>query len=84
MTLYEILKNIYKTNAAIGHAFPKKGKPRSSQGVGKWKKRGVPDDVAILCHINPDVPYIHEPLKNNFVHFDLPKVFPLSEDEHVS
>ncbi|MBI6550140.1 hypothetical protein [Xenorhabdus lircayensis] len=70
MNLYEILKNIYKTNAAIGHAFPRKGKPRSSQAVGKWKKRGVPEDVAILCHINPDIPYKHE------LRPDLPKVFP--------
>ncbi|MDE9495887.1 hypothetical protein KKJ09_20470 [Xenorhabdus bovienii] len=70
MNLYQILKSIYKTNAAIGCTFPRKGKPRSSQAVGKWKKRGVPEDVAILCHINPDIPYKHE------LHLDLPKVFP--------
>ncbi|MDE1480638.1 hypothetical protein [Xenorhabdus bovienii] len=77
MTLYEILKNIYRTNIAIGHAFPRKGKPRSSQGVGKWKKRGVPEDVAILCHVSPDIPYTHEPLgKSKAEYSDLPKVFP--------
>ena len=40
----------------------KKGKPRGSQGVGKWKTRGVPEDVAILCHLDPSIPYIHPDL----------------------
>ncbi|MDB9568091.1 hypothetical protein OW293_015985 [Providencia rettgeri] len=64
MSLYETLKGIYKTNAAIGKAFPLKGKARGSQGVGKWKWRGVPEDVAILCHYNPNIPYTHERLIN--------------------
>lgn len=59
MTLYEILKTQFKTNAAIGRRFPKKGRPRGSQGVGKWKTRGVPEDVAILCHLDPNIPYTH-------------------------
>lgn len=59
MTLYEILKIQFKTNAAIGRRFPKKGRPRGSQGVGKWKTRGVPEDVAILCHLDPSIPYTH-------------------------
>lgn len=62
MTLYEILKGIYKTNAAIGRAYPIKGKARGSQGVGKWKWRGVPEDVAILCHYDKKIPYTHERL----------------------
>ncbi|SQH13747.1 hypothetical protein [Providencia heimbachae] len=64
MNLYEILKGIYKTNAAIGKAYPLKGKVRSSQGVGKWKWRGVPEDVAILCHYDPCIPYTYERLVN--------------------
>lgn len=64
MGLYEILKGIHKTNAAIGMAYPLKGKPRSSQGVGKWKWRGVPEDVAILCHYDPEIPYTHELLNH--------------------
>ncbi|KAB0559996.1 hypothetical protein [Pantoea stewartii] len=62
MNLYEILKKHYKTNTNIGMNFPKRGKPRSSQAVGKWKFRGVPEDVAILCHINPEIPYEHPTL----------------------
>ena len=64
MTLYEILKAEFKTNAAIGRRFPKRGKPRGSQGVGKWKTRGVPEDVAILCHLDPKIPYQHPSLMN--------------------
>ncbi|CNI74768.1 Uncharacterised protein [Yersinia pekkanenii] len=60
MSLYLILKEKFKTNSAIGRRFPKKGKPRSSQGVGKWKCRGVPEDVAILCHLDADIAYSHE------------------------
>ncbi|MFQ6287589.1 hypothetical protein ACLMPM_19650 [Yersinia enterocolitica] len=60
MSLYFILKEKFKTNSAIGRRFPKKGKPRSSQGVGKWKFRGVPEDVAILCHLDTSIPYIHD------------------------
>ena len=62
MTLYEILKTQFKTNAAIGRRFPKKGRPRGSQGVGKWKTRGVPEDVDILCHLDPNIPYTHPSL----------------------
>ncbi len=64
MNLYEILKGIYKTNAAIGKAYPLKGRTRSSQGVGKWKWRGVPEDVAIRCHYDPNIPYTYERLVN--------------------
>ncbi|HHL2713120.1 TPA: hypothetical protein ACQ39K_004772 [Yersinia enterocolitica] len=60
MSLYLILKEKFKTNSAIGRRFPKKGKPRSSQGVGKWKVRGVPEDVAILCHLDSSIPYTHD------------------------
>ncbi|MCW2258538.1 hypothetical protein M2263_004629 [Providencia alcalifaciens] len=64
MNLYEILKGIHKTNAAIGKAYPLKGRARSSQGVGKWKWRGVPEDVAILCHYDPNISYTYERLVN--------------------
>ncbi|MEY0291160.1 hypothetical protein AB7303_20230 [Providencia rettgeri] len=64
MNLYEILKNMHKTNVAIGKAYPLKGRARSGQGVGKWKWRGVPEDVAILCHYDPNIPYTHERLIN--------------------
>lgn len=64
MTLYETLKVQFGTNAAIGRRFPKRGKARSSQAVGKWKNRGVPEDVAILCHIDGSIPYSHEPLNH--------------------
>ncbi|HFW4797475.1 TPA: hypothetical protein ACIBS5_002866 [Salmonella enterica subsp. diarizonae serovar 60-67:z35:-] len=59
MDLYDILKKHFRTNAAIGRYFPKKGKPRSSQAVGKWRNRGVPDDVAILCHLDSKIPYTY-------------------------
>lgn len=59
MDLYEILKSKFKTNVSIGRHFPKRGKARSGQAVGKWKNRGVPEDVAILCHLNADIPYSH-------------------------
>ncbi len=59
MTLFEILKRQFKTNTAIGKRFPRKGKPRSSQAVGKWAMRGVPEDVAILCHLDSTIPYSH-------------------------
>ena len=62
MTLFEILKQQFKTNTAIGKRFPRKGKPRSSQAVGKWEVRGVPEDVAILCHLDKDIPYSHQGL----------------------
>ncbi|MGS8101314.1 hypothetical protein [Providencia sp. PROV_01] len=72
MNLYEILKIIYKTNTAIGKAYPLKGKSRSGQAVGKWKRFGVPEDVAILCHYDPSIPYTHERLANesNIQHTD--------------
>lgn len=57
MDLYDTLKKHFRTNAAIGRHFPRKGKPRSGQSVGKWKKRGVPEDVAILCHLDTEIPY---------------------------
>lgn len=62
MSLYLILKEKFKTNAAIGRRFPKKGNSRSSQCVGKWKYRGVPEDVAILCHLDSSIPYLHKGL----------------------
>ncbi len=67
MELYEVLKGIYGSNAAIGRAFPRRGKPRSSQGVGKWKTRGVPEDVAILCHYAADIPYTHARLNDECI-----------------
>jgi len=63
MTLYEILKQQFKTNAAIGRRFPRRGTPRTSQCVGKWKIRGVPEDVAILCHLDEEIIYFHPPLR---------------------
>ncbi len=65
MTLYEILKQKFKTNAAIGRRFPRRGSARSSQAVGKWEKRGVPEDVAILCHLDEAIPYNHPDLTCN-------------------
>lgn len=59
MDLYDILKKHFRTNAAIGRYFPRKGKPRSGQCVGKWKRRGVPDDVVILCHLDSSIPYVY-------------------------
>ncbi|EBH8909558.1 hypothetical protein ACE2PP_005243 [Salmonella enterica] len=65
MTLYEILKQRFKTNTAIGKHFPRRGKARSSQAVGKWARRGVPEDVAILCHLDAEIPYRHPILTNS-------------------
>lgn len=62
MNLYKTLLAVYDSNAAIGRRFPRKGKPRSGQAVGKWKTRGVPEDVAILCHLDPNIPYTHPSL----------------------
>lgn len=64
MTLFEILKQQFKTNTAIGKRFPRKGKPRSSQAVGKWEMRGVPEGVAILCHLDSKIPYTHPGISN--------------------
>ena len=64
MTLFEILKQQFKTNPAIGKRFPRKGKPRSSQAVGKWEMRGVPEDVAILGHLDSKIPYTHPGISN--------------------
>lgn len=64
MDLYEILKNIFGSNVEIGRHFPRKGRARTGQAVGKWKKQGVPEDVAILCHLDPAIPYQHPPLTN--------------------
>lgn len=68
MNLYEILKEKFKTNASIGRHFPKRGKARSGQAVGKWKNRGVPEDVAILCHLDAEIPYSHPNVPNNNPH----------------
>jgi hypothetical protein len=64
MELYKILRATYGSNAAIGRNFPRKGKPRSGQAVGKWEKRGVPEEVAILCHLDAEIPYSHPNLCN--------------------
>lgn len=64
MALYEVLKKIFGSNVEIGRHFPRKGRARSGQAVGKWKERGVPEDVAILCHLNPSIPYTHPSLAN--------------------
>ncbi|MGP1989142.1 hypothetical protein [Citrobacter freundii] len=68
MTLYQILKFKFKTNAAIGKRFPRRGKARSSQAVGKWERRGVPEDVAILCHLDTEIPYSHPGFPNKTQH----------------
>lgn len=68
MNLYDILKKHFRTNAAIGRYFPRKGKPRSGQSVGKWQKRGVPEDVAILSHLDPGIPYEHPALLERMHH----------------
>ncbi|KFK98108.1 hypothetical protein IV04_14530 [Serratia sp. Ag1] len=59
MDLYNILKIRFGSDSAIGRAFPRRGKPRSPQAVGKWKIRGVPEDVAILSHLDESIPYEH-------------------------
>lgn len=41
MTAYEKLHNIYKTQEAIAAAFK-----LTRQGVGYWKKNGIPSDRA--------------------------------------
>lgn len=64
MELYDILKKHFKTNANIGRNFPRRGKSRTSQAVGKWKLRGVPEDVAILCHLDASIPYEHASMAN--------------------
>lgn len=64
MELYKILRTTYGSNAAIGRRFPRKGKPRSGQAVGKWDKRGVPEEVAILCHLDAEIPYTHPNFSN--------------------
>lgn len=64
MELYKILKNTFGSNVEIGRHFPRKGKARSGQAVGKWKIRGTPEDVAILCHLDPNIPYTHPGLRS--------------------
>lgn len=59
MDLYTTLRMRYGSNAAIGRRFPRSGKPRSGQAVGKWKIKGVPEEVAILCHFDSEIPYSH-------------------------
>ena len=64
MDLYEILKNMFGSNVEIGRYFPRRGRTRTGHAVGKWKTRGVPEDVAILCHLDPKIPYQHPSLMN--------------------
>ncbi|CAI1012063.1 hypothetical protein [Serratia fonticola] len=61
MQLYEILKQQIGSNAEIGRRFPSKGKARTGQAVGKWKAQGVPEDIALLCHISSVIPYTYNP-----------------------
>ncbi|EOZ4489001.1 hypothetical protein ACQLT9_005961 [Salmonella enterica subsp. diarizonae] len=68
MNLYKTLLAVYGSNAAIGRRFPRRGKPRSGQAVGKWQKRGVPEDVAILSHLDPGIPYEHPALLERMHH----------------
>lgn len=61
MRLYEILKEQIGSNAEIGRLFPSKGKARTGQAVGKWRAQGVPEDIALLCHLSPKIPYTYNP-----------------------
>ncbi|WP_342230005.1 hypothetical protein [Yersinia enterocolitica] len=61
MKLYEILKTEIGSNAEIGRRFPAKGKPRTGQAVGKWHSQGVPEDIALLCHLSSCIPYTYNP-----------------------
>lgn len=61
MKLYEILKTEIGSNAEIGRRFPAKGKPRTGQAVGKWRSQGVPEDIALLCHLSSCIPYTYNP-----------------------
>ncbi len=33
----------------------------SPQAVSLWKKTGVPERIALLCHLSEDIPYIFNP-----------------------
>ena len=54
--LYETLIERFKTQNAIAKAF---GVTRPAVSI--WKKVGVPELVATLCHLDPTIPYTYDP-----------------------
>ncbi|MBP2845404.1 hypothetical protein J8655_07930 [Dickeya oryzae] len=33
----------------------------SYESIKAYRKRGLPERVALLCHISPDIPFIYDP-----------------------
>lgn len=29
--------------------------------VRQWRRRGIPEHIALLCHLSPDIPYMYNP-----------------------
>ncbi|MCG7588722.1 hypothetical protein [Photobacterium sp. OFAV2-7] len=54
--LYNVLKVKYKTNTAIGTVFGV-----SRQSASLWRTSGVPETIALLCHLSTDIPYVYNP-----------------------
>lgn len=51
--LYDLLINIFGSEARIAKAF---GVERAAH----WKRK-VPERIALLCHLSPDIPYQYNP-----------------------
>ncbi|PSU88138.1 hypothetical protein C0W42_13515 [Photobacterium kishitanii] len=56
-SLYEILKLQYKSDAAIGCVFNV-----TRQSVSHWKVNGVPEKIALLCHLSHQIQYKYNPI----------------------
>ncbi|PSU19597.1 hypothetical protein CTM97_21710 [Photobacterium phosphoreum] len=56
-SLYETLKLKYKTNTAIGCIFNV-----TRQSVSHWKVNGIPENIALLCHLSPQIQYKYNPI----------------------
>ncbi|QKJ87436.1 hypothetical protein PMPD1_2494 [Paramixta manurensis] len=53
--LYQMLKEKFRTDTAIADAL---GVARPA--VHTWRKH-IPERIALLCHLSPDIPYVYNP-----------------------
>ncbi|AWK83853.1 Uncharacterised protein [Photobacterium damselae] len=51
--LYNILLDVYGSETAIAKAF-------QVERASHWKK-GIPERIALLCHLSCDIPYTYNP-----------------------
>lgn len=55
-TLYDVLKSHFGTQSRIANRFSV-----SRQAVSRWDANGVPENIALRCHLDPEIPYIYQP-----------------------